>query len=320
VQPIARVLDAARDAGLFVVYTRQEHNPDLSDAGSEDAPHRIKHTRLNIGMAVTAPDGSESRILVRDTWNTAIVAELAPQPGDVVVSKHRYSAFFGTALDSILRARGIDTLIFTGATTSICVESTVRDATFRDYRCIVLRDCTTELIAADAPRSNHEASLLAIELLFGWTAESDALIGALSGAHRAAAESRKGQTGGWPFLRAGSRRHLVVTRNTLHPCVAASPPRPAGKECPLLQRDDAATASADAILASVIRSSLDCVIVTDEARLIVEFNSAAESTFGYSRDEATGVQIADLIVPLRLSKAHADRPLSRPASRRSNRD
>jgi PAS domain S-box-containing protein len=87
-----------------------------------------------------------------------------------------------------------------------------------------------------------------------------------------------------------------------------------------LQRDDAATASADAILASVIRSSLDCVIVTDEARLIVEFNSAAESTFGYSRDEATGVQIADLIVPLRLSKAHADRPLSRPASRRSNRD
>jgi ureidoacrylate peracid hydrolase len=188
VQPIARVLDAARDAGLFVVYTRQEHNPDLSDAGSEDAPHRIKHTRLNIGMAVTAPDGSESRILVRDTWNTAIVAELAPQPGDVVVSKHRYSAFFGTALDSILRARGIDTLIFTGATTSICVESTVRDATFRDYRCIVLRDCTTELIAADAPRSNHEASLLAIELLFGWTAESDALIGALSGAHRAAAE------------------------------------------------------------------------------------------------------------------------------------
>ncbi|MND08587.1 Peroxyureidoacrylate/ureidoacrylate amidohydrolase RutB [compost metagenome] len=55
----------------------------------------------------------------------------------------------------------------------------MRDATFRDYRCIVLRDCTTELIAADAPRSNHEASLLAIELLFGWTADSADLIAAL---------------------------------------------------------------------------------------------------------------------------------------------
>ena len=176
---IARVLDAARSAGLLVVYTRQEHNPDLSDAGGEQSPHRIKHRRMNVGRGVTAPDGSESGILVRDTWNTAIVSELAPKPGDVVVSKHRYSAFFETSLDSILRARHIDTLVFTGATTSICVESTVRDATFRDYRPVVLRDCTAEPIAADAARSNHEASLLAIELLFGWTAESDDVIAAL---------------------------------------------------------------------------------------------------------------------------------------------
>ncbi|MER8398570.1 cysteine hydrolase [Mesorhizobium sp. M1348] len=187
IQPISRVLEAARNAGLFIVYTKQQHNADLSDAGNEDAPHRIKHKRFNAGQVVTAPDGSESRILVRDTWNTAIVAELSPQPGDAVISKHRFSAFFETPLDSTLRARRIDTLIFTGATTSVCVESTVRDAAFRDYRCIVLRDCTTELIAADAPRSNHEASLLTIELLFGWTADSDAVIGALA-AGRAAAE------------------------------------------------------------------------------------------------------------------------------------
>ena len=179
VEPISRVLEAARNAGLFIVYTRQEHNADLSDAGSEDAPHRIKHKRLNIGRSVEAPDGGASQILVRDTWNTAIVPELAPRPGDAVISKHRFSAFFETSLDSILRTRGIDTLIFTGATTSICVESTVRDATFRDYRCIVLRDCTTELIAADAARSNHDASLLAIELLFGWTADSASVIGTL---------------------------------------------------------------------------------------------------------------------------------------------
>lgn len=180
IQPISRVLEAARAAGLFIVYTRQEHNADLSDAGNEDAPHCIKHKRMNIGRTVEAPNGTQSQILVRDTWNTAIVPELAPHPNDAVISKHRYSAFFETPLDSMLRAKRVDTLIFTGATTSICVESTVRDATFRDYRCIVLRDCTAELIAADALRSNHEASLLAIELLFGWTAESEAVIDALS--------------------------------------------------------------------------------------------------------------------------------------------
>jgi len=179
VQPIARVLEAARNAGLPVIYSRQEHNPDLSDAGSDHAPHRIKHRRMSVGRNVVAPDGSESRILVRNTWNTAILSELAPQPGDVVISKHRYSAFFETQLDSVLRARGIATLMFTGATTSVCVESTVRDATFRDYRPIVLRDCTAEPIAADSPRSNHEASLLVIELLFGWTADSKDVIDAL---------------------------------------------------------------------------------------------------------------------------------------------
>jgi ureidoacrylate peracid hydrolase len=176
---IAQILGVARRAGLPVIYTRQEHNADLSDAGGARAPHRLKHARLNIGKPVAAPDGGASRILVRDTWNTAIVDELAPQPGDMVISKHRYSAFFETELDSILRGKGIETLVFTGATTSICVESTVRDATFRDYRCIVLRDCTTELIALDAARSNHEASLLAIELLFGWTADSADLLAAL---------------------------------------------------------------------------------------------------------------------------------------------
>ena len=180
VQPISRVLEAARWAGMLVVYTRQEHNTDLSDMGSESAPHRIKHKRLKVGQVIEAPNGVPSQILVRDTWNTAIVDELAPHEGDAVISKHRFSAFFETRLDSLLRTRRIDTLIFVGATTSICVESTVRDATFRDYRCIVLRDCTAELIAADAPRSNHEASLLAIELLFGWTADSGVVIKALS--------------------------------------------------------------------------------------------------------------------------------------------
>ena len=121
-----------------------------------------------------SPEGSEGRILVEDTWNTQIVDLLAPEPGDHIVPKHRYSGFFETGLDTLLRSLGVKFLLFTGATTSVCVESTVRDAMYRDYTSIVLEDCTAEPIGADLPRTNHEASLTVIETLFGWVSNADA--------------------------------------------------------------------------------------------------------------------------------------------------
>lgn len=173
------VLHAARQAGIPVVYLKMEHAPDLSDAGPEDGPHRLKHKPMHVGEEVTAPDETRSRILVRDTWNTAVVPELAPEPGDIVVSKHRYSGFFQTELDDVLRGLGAKHLLVTGCTTSVCVESTVRDAMFRDYSCVVLEDCTAEPIGAAAPRSNKEASLLVIETLFGWVSTGAAVRRAL---------------------------------------------------------------------------------------------------------------------------------------------
>src|SRR4029079_16644389 len=103
-----------------------------------------------------------------------IVDELTPRRGDHVVPKHRFSGFFGTDLDALLRGLGVDTLIFTGCTTSVCVDSTVRDAFFRDYRCIVLEDCVAEPLGSDTTPSNHEATLLTIEKLFGWISNSAA--------------------------------------------------------------------------------------------------------------------------------------------------
>ena len=135
---------------------------------------------MRAGESVTAPDGSQSRILVRDTWNTEIVSELTPESSDVIVYKHRFSGFYETELDEVLRSRGVENLIFTGCTTSVCVESTLRDAMYRDYRCLLLEDCTAEAIGADLPRSNHDASLLVIEVLFGWVATSAAVIRALT--------------------------------------------------------------------------------------------------------------------------------------------
>lgn len=180
IAPTARALAAMRQAGIGVIYLKMGYLPDLSDLGGPDAPNRIKHLPLAVGTSVTAPDGRESRILVRDTWNTDIVDELRPQGDDTVLYKTRYSGFYRTELDPILKSRGIKSLVFTGATTCVCVDSTIRDAMFRDYACVLLRDCTGEPIGNQTARSNHEAALLTIQLLFGWVSTSANLIRALA--------------------------------------------------------------------------------------------------------------------------------------------
>jgi ureidoacrylate peracid hydrolase len=179
VTPTARVIAASRQVGMPIIYLVMQFEADLSDAGSAETPNRIKHAALGIGDTIEAPDGAKSQVLVRGTWNTRIVDDLKPEPGDHIMPKHRYSGFYATDLDELLRDLGIDTLIVTGCTTSVCVDSTVRDAFYRDYRCLVLEDCVAEPLGSASGRSNHEASLLTIEALFGWVASSAAFLNAL---------------------------------------------------------------------------------------------------------------------------------------------
>ena len=181
-EPIRDLLDVARQADIPVVYLKMGFQADLSDAGCPDSPTWLKHLPFHAGAEVTAPDGSASRILVRDTWNTDIVDALRPDPGDTVVYKHRYSGFYGTELEAVLRELGVTTLIVVGATTSVCVDSTVRDAMFRDFHCLVLEDCTAEPIGATLARSNHSATLLTLELLFANVTDSQSLTSAITGA------------------------------------------------------------------------------------------------------------------------------------------
>lgn len=79
----------------------------------------------------------------------------------------------------MLKSQGIRYLIITGCTTSVCVESTIRDAMFRDYSPILLQDCTAEPVGYGLPRSNHEATLLLVQLMLGWVSSSDEFIRAL---------------------------------------------------------------------------------------------------------------------------------------------
>ncbi len=178
--PTSRVLHAARQAGIRVVYLKMAFRPDLSDAGPPDSPNWLKHLPMRVGEPVTAPDGSPSRVLVRDTWNTEIIDELTPEATDTVVYKHRFSGFFETELDTLLRGWGVRTLVFTGCTTSVCVESTIKDAMFRDYGSLLLEDCTAEAVGAGLPRSNHDATLLVVQLLVGWISQSETFIAALA--------------------------------------------------------------------------------------------------------------------------------------------
>ena len=180
VAPTARALDVARATGIKVIYLKMAFRPDLSDAGAVDSPNYVRHLQLlGLGKSVQAPNGKDSRVLIRDTWNTDIVTELTPNREDVVLYKHRFSGFFETELHATLKRSGIKYLIVTGCTTSICVESTIRDAMFRDYSCVLLKDCAGEPIGHDLPRSNHDASLLTIQTLLGWVSTSDDFIKAV---------------------------------------------------------------------------------------------------------------------------------------------
>jgi ureidoacrylate peracid hydrolase len=175
----AKVLGAARTAGIKIIYLKMAFKPDLSDMGAPDSLNRVQHLRIGVGEKIAAPDGRESRILVRDTWNTDILAGLKPAAADDVLYKTRFSGFYETDLDARLKQAGIKYLIVTGCTTSVCVDSTVRDAMFRDYRCVVLADCVSDPSGPRWPKGNDEASLRSFTGMLGWVSDSDRMLMAL---------------------------------------------------------------------------------------------------------------------------------------------
>lgn len=173
--PTARFLTAARQAGIPVVYVKLEFRPDLSDAGRPGSKTREAMEAIGLGERVEGPDGRIGRKLVAGSWTTEVIPELAPEPSDIEVSKTRFSGFWGTTLDATLRELDVDCLIFVGEATSICVESTVRDATYFEYNCVTLSDCTADPFGQGA----HEAALRRLGWQFGWVCNSVELIEAL---------------------------------------------------------------------------------------------------------------------------------------------
>jgi ureidoacrylate peracid hydrolase len=175
IKPIKKVLTAARNADMPIIYLKMGYNPDLSDLGANELGFRKRFYGI-VGDTVNAPNGTIGRLLIRNTWNTEIIPELEPNANDIVLYKTRFSGFYQSQLDSTLKSIGIKNLIVIGCTTSVCVESTVRDAMFRDYMPIVLADCTAEPDGLDFSRNNHDASLFIIQSEFGWVSNSTEFI------------------------------------------------------------------------------------------------------------------------------------------------
>jgi len=172
VKVIGQVLSAARRVGMPVVYLQMGYKADLSDSGGPQSPNW--HKELGIRMMNCRPE-LKGKLVTEGTWDFAIVDELAPQPGDIVIVKTRYSGFSRTALDAELQARGVRYLFFTGIATNVCVESTLRDAFFLDYWPILITDATM----AAGPPTMQEATLFNIESYFGWTTPSEELLASI---------------------------------------------------------------------------------------------------------------------------------------------
>jgi ureidoacrylate peracid hydrolase len=119
----------------------------------------------------------KSKSLINSVWDTKIVDELTPVLGDVIVEKSCYSGFRGTKLDEILKSFQIEYLIFTGVTTNVCVESTLRDAYFLDYWPMIVSDATNNA----GPPITQEATLWNVESSFGWVTRTEDILKVLSG-------------------------------------------------------------------------------------------------------------------------------------------
>lgn len=132
--PAKRLLHAARSAGHLVVHTREGYAPDLSDC----SPAKLLRSRKAGSEIGTL--GPMGRLLIRGEHGHDIIDSLKPLPGEIVIDKASYGAFCGTNCEAMLRARGIDTLVFAGVTADVCVHTTLREAYDRWFSCYYVKD------------------------------------------------------------------------------------------------------------------------------------------------------------------------------------
>ena len=149
---IGAVVEASRQAGVLVVWIQS-----IYDFKYLPAAHIAKR-------------GGQEGCCMEGTWGAEFF-ELAPDPGDLIVGKHTFSAFKGTPLDEQLRQRGVETLVICGVATNVCVDSTLRDGFFHGYNVVLLEDCV-----GSNNRAGHDGTLATVRINFGAVVPSATLM------------------------------------------------------------------------------------------------------------------------------------------------
>ena len=167
VPDVKRLIEGFRKAGLPVIHTMECHRPDLSDLPA--AKRNRGNPTLRIG-----DEGPMGRILIAGEPGTAILPELAPIDGEIVIEKPGKGAFYATELGEILRDGDIRQLVFAGVTTEVCVQTTMREANDRGYECLLAEEATESYFP-----EFKEAAIAMIRAqgaIVGWTAHVDDIL------------------------------------------------------------------------------------------------------------------------------------------------
>ena len=168
---IKRINEAARSRGIKVVYTASV-TPSVNSLSNNLGPYSPYWRKTKVLALEREHPEWRNKLLIRGTWGADIITELKPQECDILVEKPRFSAFFQTNLDTILRTHDVRYLIFVGIATNICVEATIRDAYYRDYFCILVSDATIN----QGPAFTEEATIFNVKACFGWVTTTENIV------------------------------------------------------------------------------------------------------------------------------------------------
>jgi nicotinamidase-related amidase len=171
VPAVAKLLAAFRQRGLTIIHTKECHQPDLADC----PPAKRNRGRGTLRIGDKGPMG---RILVEGEPGNDFVPALKPLPGEVVIAKPGKGAFYATKLDTELRRLGITHLLFTGVTTEVCVQTSMREANDRGYECLLVED-GTESYFPEFKKATIEM-LRAQDGVVGWTSSTEQVLKALN--------------------------------------------------------------------------------------------------------------------------------------------
>lgn len=170
IAPLQNLLPVLRRVGVPIIWVNWGNRPDLLNI-SPAALHVYNPTGTGVGLGDPLPK-NQAPVLIKESWAAAVVDELVQLPEDIKVDKYRMSGFWDTPLDSILRNIGKTTLFFAGVNADQCVMTTLQDANFLGYDCILIQDCTN----TTSPDFCLQATLYNVKQCFGFVSDSQQLL------------------------------------------------------------------------------------------------------------------------------------------------